>query len=224
MNASDAVSKKLRLFVFAFHIPHFRPLLVTATSHDLENEIASRFPQLRLLFVFLFIQNEHRKQYNGKNGELLGGAKRVVALPVCPARPCPARQLFVAFAERQLRPVTGIAHPALFTVSRENLIEAAKVGRVAGHSREARARQAEKQRRHAAALRAWQPSDKPDWLNEETYRAKIQPRLAAITVPVISAALGISQPYAAEIRAGRYRPHRRHWLTLARLVGVEPDE
>src|SRR5437879_3232479 len=38
------------------------------------------------------------------------------------------------------------------TVSREGLIEAAKLGRVAGHSREARARQAEAQRRHAAAM------------------------------------------------------------------------
>jgi len=89
---------------------------------------------------------------------------------------------------------------------------------VAGHSPEARARQAEKQRRHAAELKAWKPSDKPDWLNEETYREKIQPRLAAITVPAISSALGISQPYAAEIRAGRCLPHPRHWQNLARLV------
>ncbi len=109
-------------------------------------------------------------------------------------------------------------------VSREGLIEAAKLGRVAGHSPEARGRQAEKQRRHAAALKAWHPSDKPEWLDEETYRRKIQPRLSVITVPALSSALGISQPYAAEIRAGRYLPHRRHWQTLARLVGVAPDE
>jgi len=69
------------------------------------------------------------------------------------------------------------------TVSREGLIEAAKLGRVAGHTPEARSKQAEKQRRHAAAVKAWNPSDQPDWLTEEVYREKIQPRLAGITVP-----------------------------------------
>jgi len=108
--------------------------------------------------------------------------------------------------------------------SRAGLIKAAKLGRVAGHSPKARARQAEKQRRHAAAVKASNPSDKPDWLTEEVYREKIHPRLSGITVPVLSSALGISQPYAAEIRAGRCQPHPRHWLTLARLVGVSQDE
>jgi hypothetical protein len=89
------------------------------------------------------------------------------------------------------------------------------LGRVAGHSPKARAPQAEKQRRHAAEAKAWNPSDQPDWLTEEVYREKIQPRLARITVRAISSALGLSEPYAAEIRAGRQLPHSRHWLTLA---------
>ncbi len=110
------------------------------------------------------------------------------------------------------------------TVSREGLIEAAKLGRVPGHSPDARARQAEKQRRHAAAKRAWQASSQPAWLDKDFYLRKIQPLLSGVTVPVLALALGISEPYAAEIRAGRYLPHPRHWLTLARLVGVEPDE
>ncbi len=108
--------------------------------------------------------------------------------------------------------------------SRAGLIKAAQLGRVAGHGPEARARQAEKQRRHAAELKAWNPSDKPDWLTEKTYREKIQPRLSGVTVSVLASALGISQPYAAEIRAGRCLPHPRHWLSLARLAGVEPGE
>ena len=95
---------------------------------------------------------------------------------------------------------------------------------MAGHSPEARARQAEKQRRHAAERKTWNPSDKPDWLTEEVYREKIQSRLAGITVPAIASALGVSLPYAAKIRAGRYLPHPRHWLRLARLVGVPPQE
>jgi hypothetical protein len=106
------------------------------------------------------------------------------------------------------------------TFSRESLSDVAKLGRVAGHSPEARARQAVKQRQHAAAVKSWNPSDKPDWLTEEVFREKIQPRLADITVPVISSALSISQPYAALIRAKRYLPHSRHWLALALLVGV----
>jgi CRISPR-associated endonuclease Cas1 len=101
-------------------------------------------------------------------------------------------------------------------VAREDLIEAAKP--------EARAHQAEKQRRHAAELKAWNPSHQPQWLTEEVYRQKIQPRLSGITVPALSSALGLSGPYAAEIRAGRQQPHSRHWQTLARLVAVSSDD
>ena len=60
-------------------------------------------------------------------------------------------------------------------------------------------------------------------LTEEFYREKIQPRLSGITVPAIASALGLSRPYAAEIRAGRKLPHPRHWEKLAKLVGVAPN-
>jgi len=46
--------------------------------------------------------------------------------------------------------------------------------------------------------------------NKSTAR-KIQPRLAEVTVPAISTALGVSGPYATDIRAGKRRPHPRHW-------------
>jgi hypothetical protein len=49
----------------------------------------------------------------------------------------------------------------------------------------------------------------PTRLNEEAYREKIQPRLAEITVPIISSALGI--------RGGRRIAHPRHWLRLAQI-------
>jgi len=110
------------------------------------------------------------------------------------------------------------------TVAREGMIKAAKLGRVVGHSPEAKARQAEKQRQHAAELKAWNPTDKPDWLTEEVYRERIQPQLSRVTVPAISSNLSISEPYAAEIRAGRYLPHPRHWLTLAVLAGISSDQ
>lgn len=104
--------------------------------------------------------------------------------------------------------------------SREGLKKAARLGRVKGHSPEARACQAEKQRQNAAALKKWNPSEQPDWLTEKFFREEIQPRLAAITVPAIASTQGLSQPYAAEIRAGRQRLHPRHWHTLARLVDI----
>ncbi|HTT17861.1 MAG TPA: hypothetical protein VMG82_02885 [Candidatus Sulfotelmatobacter sp.] len=66
-------------------------------------------------------------------------------------------------------------------------------------------------------------SSKPDRLTEEAYREKVQPGLSGVTVRTISSTLSVSQPYAAEIRAGRYLPHPRHWLALARIVGISPD-
>ena len=88
------------------------------------------------------------------------------------------------------------------------------------HNRETENRRGETQRLHHAANRAWRPLDLPDWLNEKTYSEKIQPRLAGFTVPAIATALAISQPYATDIRAGERRPHPRHWVALAQIVGV----
>ena len=108
-------------------------------------------------------------------------------------------------------------------VSRERFVGVARKGRVASHTYDAEASRAETQRRHAVEQKAWQASQQPAWLDEKTYREKIQPRLAEIAAPTISTALGISEPYATEIRAGKRIPHPRHWLTLARLVAVSPD-
>lgn len=65
------------------------------------------------------------------------------------------------------------------------------------------------------------PTDTPEWINEKTYREKIQPRLAEMTVSAITAALDISGSYATDIRAGKRRPHPRHWEKLARLAGIQ---
>jgi CRISPR-associated endonuclease Cas1 len=104
--------------------------------------------------------------------------------------------------------------------SRENLIERAKAGRVATVSPRAQALRSATQQRQAAALKTWNPADKPDWLDEKTYRERIQPQLASITVPTIMRALDVSEPYASNIRAGRCIPHPRHWHALAKLVGL----
>jgi CRISPR-associated endonuclease Cas1 len=106
------------------------------------------------------------------------------------------------------------------SVSRANLVEAAKKGRVATHRPKAEALRAETQRRHAAARKAWRLSDNADWLTDNLYREQIQPRLSQITVPTLSTVLGISKPYATDIRAGKRTPHPRHWPNLAQLIGI----
>lgn len=105
------------------------------------------------------------------------------------------------------------------SVSRTNLIEVAKLGRLATHTPAAEALRSETQRRQMAARKAWNPKDKPEWLDKETYKNKIQPRLKAITVPVLMKTLSVSEPYATSIRSGQRVPHARHWMTLAELAG-----
>jgi len=101
---------------------------------------------------------------------------------------------------------------------RENLVNAAKLGRIATHTPKAQALRAATVRRQETAKRAWKPSDLPEWLNEKVYRERILPRLVGITVTTISSALGISKPYATDIRAGKRVPHPRHWETLAHFA------
>jgi CRISPR-associated endonuclease Cas1 len=100
------------------------------------------------------------------------------------------------------------------------LLEAAPRGRIAAQSDEAQTRRSETQLRHRAASLAWNTSDLPAWLNEKFYLTEIQPRLPRITLSVLSSKLGISIPYAVNIRSARRVPHQRHWQTLAQLVGL----
>jgi CRISPR-associated endonuclease Cas1 len=106
------------------------------------------------------------------------------------------------------------------TTARERIVEVGKVGRIASQAPGPKARRAQTQRRHALARSAWQPSSLPSWLTEEVYDSKIQPLLAGVANPVIMSALGVSVTYAVAIRAGRRRPHPRHWEALAKLVCV----
>jgi len=105
-------------------------------------------------------------------------------------------------------------------VNRENLLEQAKLGRIATHSPTAEARRSTTQRKQFAAIRSWNPSELPSWLNEKTYRNKILPHLSKFTVKAIRLALHVSHPYATNIRRGTAIPHPRHWVTLAKLAGV----
>jgi len=102
--------------------------------------------------------------------------------------------------------------PLVAIPSRESYLRIPKPIRLDTHDPISQARRAKTQRRQAAALKAWNPKNKPNWLNEKTYREKIAPRLAEIAVPAIVSALAVSQPYARDIRCGRCIPHPRHWL------------
>lgn len=95
---------------------------------------------------------------------------------------------------------------------------------MAAHTPGAEARRGETQRRHHAAKRTWNPSQLPEWLTDWTYHEKIVPRLRDVTVGTISSALGVSEPYATDIRAGKRVPHQRHWEALANLVGLLEEE
>jgi len=109
-------------------------------------------------------------------------------------------------------------------ISTAELVKGAQKGRDASHNSEAQESRAEKGRRHTAARWAWKPSNQPAWLNEQSYHEKIQPLLAGVTVRALASALGVSIPYASNIRSGKRHPHPRHWLTLARLVGIDSSE
>ena len=104
--------------------------------------------------------------------------------------------------------------------ARPGLIEAAKLGRIATHSPKAEAQRAATMHRQEAAKQTWKASDQPTWLTETFYAVEIRPRLSGVTVSALASSLSVSEPYAADIRAGRRRPHPRHWVPLARLVGV----
>ncbi len=100
----------------------------------------------------------------------------------------------------------------------ERLISAAKLGRVAARSPEARAKHVASRRRHAEACSAWDASTQPAWLTSEVFTQQIQPLLEKVTTSAICSRIGVSRWYAGRIRQG-YLPHPRHWQALADLAG-----
>ncbi len=101
----------------------------------------------------------------------------------------------------------------------ERLVVAARSGRIAGHTPEAIAKEAQTQRRHAQARSAWTPASQPAWLTDRVYSEKIQPFLTGISSSAIASRIAVSRWYAGRIRQG-YRPHPRHWRELATLAGL----
>lgn len=106
---------------------------------------------------------------------------------------------------------------ALFS-STERLIKSAEMGRIASHTHEAQANRSKTQRQHRAAKQEWLKSGQRNLITKEEYIENIQPGLKNVTLSVLQSTLGISVPYAVNIRAGRRIPHLRHWQVLAELV------
>jgi hypothetical protein len=104
--------------------------------------------------------------------------------------------------------------------STASLIEGAKLGRVLGHTPQAEARRRDSKQRHDLGRQDWSPADQPTWLTEDFYTREIQPRLSGATLSQLATAIGVSIPYASDIRRGRRKPHPRHWQALAKLVGM----
>jgi CRISPR-associated endonuclease Cas1 len=114
---------------------------------------------------------------------------------------------------------SGIAQRTLGPKTSSNAVPIIpKLARLDRFDPVAQSRRADSQRRQAAAQKAWNPTEKPDWLDEKAYRERVQPGLLSVIVPKIMSTLSVSEPYALRIRAGRCVPHPRHWLGLAKLI------
>ena len=123
---------------------------------------------------------------------------------------------------KPVSPGSGVCASCVPTASAERLSKAGVAGRIAAHTPAVHARIAAAQRRIATARANWDPASQPAWLTEEAYRLRIQPLLCEIATSAISTKLGVSWMYAKDIRIGKCRPHPRHWVKLAELVGVSP--
>jgi hypothetical protein len=140
------------------------------------------------------------------------------APPVIPQTPTPQH-----LCERCGKPIPRTStHCSRCAVEdfRVRMLDVAQKGRIASRSPLSRARLSETQRRQTTACHRWNPADQPKWLTEDVYTNRIQPRLANYSLSQIAASMGVSIPYASDIRRGGRRPHARHWPTLAQLAGV----
>jgi CRISPR-associated endonuclease Cas1 len=154
-----------------------------------------------------------------RNREAQGGA----SMPA--AATAPKHENVCKICGTSIRPDRKYCGSCAATFQSEQIREAAKsAGTVAAHSAQARALSSQSRRRHAAGISAWDPATLPDWLTPEAFIQKIQPMLAKVPTSAIATALGVSWVYASHIRAGAKRPHPRHWLKLAELVGRRQTE
>jgi CRISPR-associated endonuclease Cas1 len=108
--------------------------------------------------------------------------------------------------------------------ARENMSRAALIGHARPKTQRVKARISKKISQHAIANTWCDSRSLPSWLTEECYVQKIQPLLRGKKVREIAEPMQVSEPYAALVRSGQRRPHKRHWETLSELVGVAAQD
>jgi CRISPR-associated endonuclease Cas1 len=113
-------------------------------------------------------------------------------------------------------------HECALVASTDRLAAARQLGKIAARTPEALEKRSQNMKRHRDALRNWQPSDLPTWLDDDTYSIRIQPLLTRLSKNTIASALNVCMRYAYEIASGEKIPHPRHWVTLAELVSLSP--
>ena len=150
------------------------------------------------------LTQQHRREANGSFVESMPTAPR-------PPRVCRSCGASMPSGDTHCAACDGAR-------SRGRMRAAAVKGRVFAQTAEAQTRRTATRRRNAQAEAAWKSSDQPAWLTREIYAHQIQPLLIRFSAGRLATAIDISKPYAADLRAGRRRPHPRHWLALARLV------
>jgi len=159
---------------------------------------------------------------NGPATRLTQGRRREArGQPALPrVKPLPRPQNICRTCGTQVNRGRNYCLQCSIELAKQQFAGAAKSGRVAAQTDEAQARRSATQQRHFAARKGWVASQHPSWLDSKTYVERIQPRLAQVACSAVASAIGVSMPYAADIRAGRRCPHPRHWQALAALVGV----
>jgi len=130
----------------------------------------------------------------------------------------PSRQNLCAGCGKPIQPDSKHCPDCSLKNSTESLIAGAQLGRTISRGVLAQARRKQTKRLHDLARNQWSPSSLPAWLTGEVYEKQVQPQLSAASLSQIAVALGVSIPYASDIRKGRRRPHPRHWEALAKLV------
>jgi len=98
------------------------------------------------------------------------------------------------------------------TLTNENF----NLGRKEGNRPEHLAKRASTMRAHREQIAAWKPSGSD--ISRDIYMTQIQPALARISKTRIASALGVSQPYSSDIRAGKKVPHPRFFQILSNLA------
>jgi CRISPR-associated endonuclease Cas1 len=165
----------------------------------------TRSHDAKLLATRLTQANRRTAQGGNPRVSLVSGPKPLQVCPIC--------------GERLKRDANRCSQCSK-EVSRRNLLEAAKIGRVAAQSPDAAAHRANTQKKQHAIRKEWALSEKPETLTEKAYREKIIPCLNEMPVKAIASALAVSLPYAADIRTGKRIPHLRHWQRLADFIST----